>query len=132
LFGGRWNRRGTRVVYTSSSLSLAALETLAHFDEEEAPDTLVAIPADMPDEVPITRVKLSELVANWRATPPPESLAETGTRWAVARHSLVLAVPSAIIPEDLNYLLNPLHAQFKRIRVGRPKPFSFDPRLWKR
>ena len=132
MFGGRWNRRGTRVVYTSSSLSLAALETLAHFDEEEAPDTLVAIPADMPDEVPITRVKLSELVANWRATPPPESLAETGTRWAVARHSLVLAVPSAIIPEDLNYLLNPLHAQFKRIRVGRPKPFSFDPRLWKR
>jgi RES domain-containing protein len=132
LFGGRWNRRGTRVVYTSSSLSLAALETLAHFDEEEAPDTLVAIPADMPDDVPITRVKLSELVANWRATPPPESLAETGTRWAVARHSLVLAVPSAIIPEDLNYLLNPLHAQFKRIRVGRPKPFSFDPRLWKR
>ena len=132
MFGGRWNRRGTRVVYTSSSLSLAALETLAHFDEEEAPDTLVAIPADMPDDVPITRVKLSELVANWRATPPPESLAETGTRWAVARHSLVLAVPSAIIPEDLNYLLNPLHAQFKRIRVGRPKPFSFDPRLWKR
>lgn len=132
MFGGRWNRRGTRVVYTSSSLSLAALETLAHFDEEEAPDTLVAIPADMPDDVPITRVKLSELVANWRATPPPESLAETGTRWAVARHSLVLAVPSAIIPEDLNYLLNPLHAQFRRIRVGRPKPFSFDPRLWKR
>jgi RES domain-containing protein len=132
LFGGRWNRRGTRVVYTSSSLSLAALETLAHFDEEEAPDTLMAIPADMPDDVPITRIKLSELVANWRATPPPESLAETGTRWAVARHSLVLAVPSAIIPEDLNYLLNPLHAQFKRIRVGRPKPFSFDPRLWKR
>jgi RES domain-containing protein len=132
LFGGRWNRRGTRVVYTSSSLSLAALETLAHFDEEEAPDTLVAIPADMPDDVPITRIKLSELVANWRATPPPESLAETGARWAGARHSLVLAVPSAIIPEDLNYLLNPLHAQFKRIRVGRPKPFSFDPRLWKR
>jgi len=132
LFGGRWNRRGTRVVYTSSSLSLAALETLAHFDEEEAPDTLVAIPADMPDDVPIMRIKLSELVANWRATPPPESLAETGARWAVARHSLVLAVPSAIIPEDLNYLLNPLHAQFKRIRVGRPKPFSFDPRLWKR
>ena len=132
MFGGRWNRRGTRVVYTSSSLSLAALETLAHFDEEETPDTLVAIPADMPDDVPITRVKLSELVANWCATPPPESLAETGARWAVARHSLVLAVPSAIIPEDLNYLLNPLHAQFKRIRVGRPKPFSFDPRLWKR
>ena len=119
------------MVYTSSSLSLAALETLAHFDEEEAPDTLVAIPADMPDDVPITRIKISDLAPNWRTTPPPESLAEIGTGWTVARHSLVLAVPSAIIPEDLNYLLNPLHARFKRIRVGLPKPFSFDPRLWK-
>ena len=131
MFGGRWNRRGARVVYTSSSLSLAAIETLAHFDEEEAPDTLVAIPADMPDDVPITRIKISELASNWRTIPPPESLAEIGTKWAVAKHSLALAVPSAIIPEDLNYLLNPLHAQFKRIHVGRPTPFSFDPRLRK-
>jgi RES domain-containing protein len=131
LFGGRWNHRGTRVVYTSSSLSLAALETLAHFDEEEVPDALVAIPADMPDDVPTTRIKISELASSWRKTPAPESLAEIGTRWTVARHSLVLAVPSAIIPEELNYLLNPLHPQVKRIRVGRPKPFSFDPRLWK-
>jgi RES domain-containing protein len=131
LFGGRWNHRGTRVVYTSSSLSLAALETLAHFDEEEGPDALVAIPADMPDDVPITRIKISELASNWRTTPAPESLAEIGTRWTMARHSLVLAVPSAIIPQELNYLLNPLHPQVKRIRVGRPKPFSFDPRLWK-
>ena len=119
------------MVYTSSTLALAALETLAHFDEEEAPATLVAIPADIPEDVPITRIKASELASNWRTTPPPESLAEIGTRWTVARSSLVLAVPSAIIPEDLNYLLNPLHPQFKRIRIGQPKSFSFDPRFWK-
>ena len=119
------------MVYTSSSLSLAALETLAHFDEEEVPDALVAIPADMPDDVPITRIKFSELASNWRTTPSPESLAEIGARWLEAKHTLVLAVPSAIIPSDLNYLLNPLHAQFKRIRIGRPEPFAFDPRFWK-
>ena len=119
------------MVYTSSTLSLAALETLAHFDEEEAPARLVAIPADIPQDLSITRIKASELASNWRTTPSPESLAEIGTRWAAARDSLLLAVPSAIIPEDLNYLLNPLHPQFKRIRIGRPKPFSFDPLLWK-
>ena len=64
--------------------------------------------------------------------PPPEDLAEIGTRWIQARNTLVLAVPSAIIPRELNYLLNPLHPRFKRIRVGPPEPFFFDPRLWKR
>ncbi len=103
-----------------------------HLDEEEAPGTLVAVPADMPGDVSITRVKPSELASNWRTTPPPEGLAEIGTRWIRARKTLVLAVPSAIIPHELNYLLNPLHPQFKRVRIGPPEPFFFDPRLWKR
>ncbi len=103
-----------------------------HLDEEEAPGTLVAIPADIPEGVPITLVKASELPSNWRATPPPEGLAETGTRWIEARKTLVLAVPSAIIPRELNYLLNPRHPQFKRVRVGVAERFSFDRRLWKR
>ena len=103
-----------------------------HLDEEEAPGTLVAVPADMPEDVSITRVKPSELASNWRTTPPPEGLAAIGTRWIQARHTLVLAVPSAIIPRELNYLLNPLHPQFKRVRIGPPEPFFFDPRLWKR
>lgn len=112
-------------------MALAALETLVHLDEEDAPGTLVAIPADIPEDMSITRVKTSPLPSNWRATPPPEGLAENGTRWIQARTTVVLAVPSAIIPHELNYLLNPQHSQFKRIRVGAPEPFSFDPRLWK-
>ena len=103
-----------------------------HLDEEEAPGTLVAIPADIPEGASITLIKTSELPSNWRATPPPEGLAEAGTRWIEARKTLALAVPSAIIPHELNYLLNPQHPQFKRVRVGAPEPFSFDPRLWKR
>jgi RES domain-containing protein len=102
-----------------------------HLDEAEAPGTLVAIPADLPDSVSIIRVRRSELPSNWRATPSPERLAETGTRWVEAGHTLMLAVPSAIIPHELNYLLNPRHPEFRRVRVGAPEPFSFDPRLWK-
>jgi len=105
---------------------------LVHFDEDEAPASLVAIPADIPDGLPIGRVKTSELAPDWWRTPAPERLAEIGTRWAAARHSVALAVPSAVIPEELNYLLNPLHPHFTRLRVGRPRPFSFDPRLRKR
>jgi RES domain-containing protein len=100
-------------------------------DEEEAPGTLVAIPVDIPENVSMTRVKTSSLPSNWRATPPPEGLAGIGTRWIQAKNTPVLAVPSAIIPHELNYLLNPLHSHFKRVRVGAPERLGFDPRPWK-
>jgi RES domain-containing protein len=74
----------------------------------------------------------SELPANWRSHPAPEALAELGTHWAHEAKTPVLAVPSAVIPQELNYLLNPRHAHFKRIRVSDPVPFRFDPRLRRR
>jgi len=74
----------------------------------------------------------SELPANWRSYPAPDALADVGARWARELRSPVLAVPSAVIPQELNYLLNPLHSDFKRIRVGKPDNFRFDPRLRRR
>jgi len=74
----------------------------------------------------------SERPANWRSYPAPEALADLGTRWAHEQKTPVLAVPSAVIPQELNYLLNPLHSRFKRIRVGNPEAFRFDPRLRRR
>ncbi|HTY76763.1 MAG TPA: RES domain-containing protein [Candidatus Bathyarchaeia archaeon] len=68
----------------------------------------------------------------WRVFPRPVALADLGTRWATGLESAVLAVPSAVIPQELNYLLNPRHPHFKLIQIGRPVPFAFDPRLWKR
>jgi len=77
-------------------------------------------------------VSPSELPANWRSYPPPDALADLGTRWARELKSPVLAVPSAVIPQELTYLLNPLHSHFRRIRAGDPEPFRFDPRLRRR
>jgi len=74
----------------------------------------------------------AELPASWRSYPPPEALADLGTRWARELKSPVLAVPSAVIPQELNYLLNPLHADCKRVRAGKPEAFRFDPRLRRR
>jgi RES domain-containing protein len=92
----------------------------------------VAISADIPDTVVISRMPPSELPATWRSYPPPEALADLGTRWALELNSAVLAVPSAVIPQELDYLLNPRHAHFKRIRFGNPETFRSDPRLHRR
>lgn len=130
LAGGRWNRRGTRVVYASESLSLAALEILVHGgDPALLPADLVAIPADIPASVAIESLEDARLPADWRRIPAPESLAALGTAWAQAARTPVLSVPSAIVPQERNYLLNPAHPDFAKIRLGTPEPFSLDRRL---
>ena len=126
-FGGRWNSRGTRTVYTSATLSLAALETLVHLNPPVA-FKYVAIPIDF-DEALVETVAAKHLPADWNEEPPPPSTAEIGDRWVKESRSAVLELPSVIIPAELNYLLNPAHSDFKRIRIGKPMPFSFDPRL---
>jgi RES domain-containing protein len=108
------------------------MELLVHLDDDDLAKAYVGVAADIPDSLVITRVRAADLPRDWRRIPPPEALPELGSRWAAARVTAVLAVPSAVIPHELNYLLNPRHPHFKRIRVGRPEPFSFDPRLRKR
>ena len=127
LFGGRWNSRGTRIVYTSITLSLAALETLVHLNPPVA-FKYVAIPIEF-DEAIVETVAAMDLPADWNEEPPPPSTAEIGDRWVRESRSAVLKLPSVIISAELNYLLNPAHSDFKRIDIGTPMPFSFDPRL---
>ena len=103
-----------------------------HLDREEEGADLGAVVAAIPASVRVARVRLAQLPPDWRAYPAPRACAELGTRWIAARSTAMLAVPSAVVPSEPDYLLNPLHADFRRIRVGRPQPFSFDPRLWKR
>ncbi len=126
-FGGRWNSRGIRMVYTSGTLSLAALETLVHLNPPVA-FKYVAIPVDF-DEALLETFATSDLPADWNEEPPPPSTAEIGDRWVKESRSAVLELPSVIIPAEPNYLLNSTHSDFKRIRIGKPTPFSFDPRL---
>jgi RES domain-containing protein len=130
--GGRWNRRGTAVVYTSATLSLAVLEYFVNLSPGDAPADLVRIAADLPEDLAVTPLDPAELPRGWRRYPAPESLAEIGTRWAEAAKTAVLAVPSAVVPEERNYLLNPAHPDFRRTSVGKPEPFSLDARMWKK
>jgi len=131
IAGGRWNRRGTAVVYASATLSLAALEYLVNVDASAVPEDLVSIFADIPKEVPTANVEVGDLPDDWRRYPAPESLRDIGTTWVERGREAVLSVPSAVVPSERNYLVNPKHSAFARIRIGRPQPFSLDPRLWK-
>ncbi len=127
--GGRWNRRGTAVVYASESLALAALEMLVHTAPALLPDDLVAIAAEVPDGIAIEALEAADLPRGWRAYPAPEALADLGSAWAASGRTAVLAVPSAVVPRERNFLLHPGHADFRRIRVGRAEPFALDARL---
>ncbi len=130
-FGGRWNRLGTRVVYASATLSLAALEFFVNLDRDTEPDQLVAISADTPDDMRIEYIEVSDLPKNWRSYPVTEELQDLGTAWMASASTAMLVVPSAVIPEERNYLLSPAHPDFKRFRLNKPEAFHFDPRMWK-
>jgi RES domain-containing protein len=127
--GGRWNPRGVAVVYASETLSLAALELLVHADPALLPEDLVAIPAEIPETLRVRRIEPAELPRGWRRHPPPEELAQIGASWAAKLETAVLSVPSALVPQERNFVLNPAHAEFRRIRIGKPEAFALDARL---
>jgi RES domain-containing protein len=131
LFGGRWNSAGRSVVYTAQSQALAALEILVHLDSEKLLRHYLAIPLTIPPHL-IEHLSLSSLPRNWRAYPAPRSTHAIGDSWLARATSPVLQVPSVVIPSESNFLLNPAHPQFPKLRRGKPVPFLFDPRLTRR
>jgi RES domain-containing protein len=130
-FGGRWNERGTAVVYLGGTLSLAALETFVHLSAVDARLTFVAIEVVVPDGIRIAHVSEGQLPPNWRAEPAPRETKAIGSDWVRAGETLLLRVPSVIVPRESNYLLNAAHPGFSRLRIGPPEPFGFDERMWK-
>ena len=125
--GGRWNSRGVAVVYASATRSLAALETLVHLNPPVM-FTCRLIRVEF-DERWVERVAWAALPSNWKMEPPPFSTRQLGDDWARSSRSAILAVPSVIVPDETNYVLNPAHPDFKKITIGKPAPFTFDPRL---
>jgi RES domain-containing protein len=128
MFGGRWNSPGIPMVYTAESQSLAALEMVVHLDAPELLRSYVAFGIGI-DESLIAKVGSAKLPKNWRADPPPKKVREVGDTWARTRQSAVLQVPSATLPAEYNFLLNPQHPDFPKLFIGRPATFQFDARL---
>ena len=131
-YGSRWTPRGVPAVFTSATLSLAALERFVHTDTDLEPAGLVAIPAEISDDIAIESVDLKQLPVDWRMLPPPPALTVIGEQWFRASNTAVLSVPSVVIPHERNFVLNPLHREFAKLAIGRSELFSFDPRMWKK
>lgn len=128
--GGRWNSPHTHMVYLSSTAALAQLEMLAHLQSQQLLASYVLCQAQFDDGL-VIRVKPSGLPKNWRTYPAPPELQRIGDEWVRKMQSAVLEVPSALSPEDCNYLINPLHKHFAKITTGQFRPLTFDPRLAK-
>lgn len=127
LTGGRWNSVGTAVVYTSATLSLALVETLVHVPSGLLP-AYTAIPIQF-DAALVTRLEPRRLPADWTTNPAPRSTQAIGDAWVDDASSVILQVPSVVVPLESNYVLNPRHRDFSRIRIGKPAAFPFDARL---
>jgi RES domain-containing protein len=127
-FGGRWNSRGTPLVYTSESLSLATLEILAGGISMPLLSKYVKIPVDF-DASLIESFSVGSLPKEWTNYPPSIKTQKIGDNWVKESRSVVLKVPSVVIKEEFNYLINPFHSDFNKIFIGKPEAFSFDKRL---
>ncbi len=129
-FGGRWSSPGTRIAYASEHLSLAMLEYFVHIDPNDPPKDLVLVTAEIPDSVPRISVDVKKLPRTWRQTPPPSELATIGDNFVRHGRATILTVPSAVATTESNWLINPMHAGFAKIRVYAAEPFEYDPRLF--
>ena len=125
LNGGRWNPPGKPVIYASQSRALAVLEAFVHISIEARAMRFLLYALALPSRARLHRHE--------GARPPPalESSQEIGRDWLETGTTLALVVPSAIVPQEANYVLNVNHPQFARLELSAPEPFSFDERLWR-
>ncbi len=131
-FGGRWNSRGVRILYTAGSLSLAALEMLVHLNNEEILLSYSFAAAEFDESLILPIEEFRTLLENWSVSPPQLEIQRIGDEWAEAQASVVLKVPTSVLPVEFNYLINIRHPRFTKIKLGKPQPFTFDKRLYKR
>ena len=128
--GGRWNSTGQAMVYSSRSVALAYLESLAHVGRE-APRNRFLIRISVPDRVweRALWAKEKELPRTWRADPVGQSSAQFGDKWLGAGKSALLCLPSVLVPEDTNVLISPAHNDARSITVKVHRQLLYDPRV---
>jgi RES domain-containing protein len=129
IYGGRWNKKGTPVLYTGENIEIALLETIVHIPPMLVPD-LVILTFDIPDDS-ITEIELSNLPKNWTAYPAPTILSEIAEDWVKEQKTIALKVPSCIIHSSHIYILNCTHPDYNKVKLLDQKNFHFDTRLRK-
>jgi len=128
--GYRWNSFNTRIVYTAETRALATLEVSVHLDlSEDLPDDRYYVQIEIPDKLTIQEVKLEDLPEEWNSKPPGLITQLIGDDFVIYNEAAILKVPSSIIPQEFNYLINPTHPDSAMIKVISTKKMVFDQRI---
>lgn len=128
--GYRWNSLHTRLIYTAESRALATLEIAVHLDlSEDLPTDRYYVEIDVPDNLIIQEVKIEDLPSDWNSKPPSVKTQIIGDDFVFENQSVILKVPSSIVPQEFNYLINPLHPDAQKIKVISKTPMIFDSRI---
>lgn len=127
-YGGRFNSVGTPVIYTSESISLATLELLAKAGRRQRLSDRVVLPAAF-DKKRVIAYEEKDLPDGWDERPHGPASQKVGNQWVESEASVVLKVPSVVVPAEYNYLINPRHPEFEELEIGEPRPLEPDPRL---
>lgn len=128
LFGGRWNTPGFPALYTTESISLAVLEIIVHANKDLIPPDYMLIKIELPDNLSVKEITLRTLKNDWR-----DDIDYTqfiGTEFLKNNNNIALKVPSAVVAEENNFILNPAHADFKKLKIRSVTPFDFDNRFF--
>ena len=128
LHGSRWNSQGIPMLYTSECISLTLLEMLVHTQFEDYALELDLIYIQLPDNIDIKEITLPKLKNNW--IDDNDYSRFIGDEFIKSKQSMILKVPSAVVQEEHNFLVNPLHPEFKKIKISKTKSFRPDKRLF--
>lgn len=129
LHGGRWNVIGVPCIYTSESIALCVLEYAANVRLEEMPQNLLITTFELPPKS-IKEISIASLPKNWQTIPAPEETKSFGTA-LLKENNLAVKIPSAIIPSEFNFILNPLANNFNHVKIVSVHPFNMDRRIKK-
>jgi RES domain-containing protein len=130
LYGGRWNSKGVAMVYTAGSLALASIEIVVNLPSPKLLEAFIRIPVRFASDL-VEQLPDSGLPRDWQSRPISPTTRAIGDKWVEQQRSAVLKVPSVVVPEEFNYLINPAHPDFHKIDIGQPVVYHFDPRLAK-
>lgn len=130
LYGGRWNSKGLRMLYTSSTISLAVLEVLVHTEVRFTPSDFALLTISVPDDLPLWRLSEADLPPDWRTIPSGSATQSIGDSFLEGRVQIGMITPSVVVPAEHNLMLNPMHPQYQRVKEVSISDFDFDRRLF--
>ena len=127
--GNRWNSKGVEMIYTAESRALAMAEVLVHISLNQMPSDYKMLTINIPDNLNIKTLRNSELPKSWNSHPPSVYSQQVGDEFIMDKKFCILKVPSVVVYGDFNYLINPYHKDFNRIKIESVDDFPFDQRL---